>query len=92
MVSEATVNFFTDIHRSSSRVMKILEETHNERSHHLANFEKKFKVSKYLRFLSPDLFYIRLMVDFLQPVTGRGCERGRAGLRGNCSNFGSLDF
>ncbi|KAL1330140.1 kinesin-like protein KIN-5B [Arachis ipaensis] len=43
VVSEATVNFFNDIHLRSSRVMEILEETHIERSNHLTNFEKKFK-------------------------------------------------
>lgn len=56
MVSEATVNFFNDIHLRSSRVMKILEETQNETFHQLANFEMKFKVNKYeLSILSPDL-------------------------------------
>ncbi|KAL2323334.1 hypothetical protein Fmac_027713 [Flemingia macrophylla] len=43
VVSEAAVNFFNDIHLRSSKVMKILEETQNERFQHLANFEKKFK-------------------------------------------------
>ncbi|XP_061351325.1 kinesin-like protein KIN-5B [Gastrolobium bilobum] len=43
VVSEATVNFFSDIHLRSSTVMKIIEETQNERFQQLANFEKKFK-------------------------------------------------
>ncbi|KAK7345653.1 hypothetical protein VNO77_16261 [Canavalia gladiata] len=43
VISEAAVNFFDDTHQRSSRVMKILEETHNERFQQLANFEKKFK-------------------------------------------------
>ncbi|KAK7279432.1 hypothetical protein RJT34_24485 [Clitoria ternatea] len=43
VVSEAALNFFDDIHLCSSRVMKILEETQNERFQQLANFEKKFK-------------------------------------------------
>ncbi|KAK7267545.1 hypothetical protein RIF29_20221 [Crotalaria pallida] len=43
MVSEATINFFKDIHLRSSSVMEILEETQNERIHQLANFETKFK-------------------------------------------------
>lgn len=47
VVSEAAVNFFDDIHLRSSRVMKILEESQNERFQQLTNFEKKFKVWKY---------------------------------------------
>ncbi|KAL2599261.1 hypothetical protein GLYMA_10G045500v4 [Glycine max] len=43
VVSEAAVNFFDDIHLRSSRVMKILEESQNERFQQLTNFEKKFK-------------------------------------------------
>ncbi|XP_058764607.1 kinesin-like protein KIN-5B [Vicia villosa] len=42
-VSEATVKFFDDINMHSSKVMKIVEETENERSHQLTNFEMKFK-------------------------------------------------
>ncbi|KAF7818539.1 kinesin-like protein KIN-5B [Senna tora] len=43
VISEATLNFFNDIHQHSSRVMKIIEETQNERTHQLVNFEKLFK-------------------------------------------------
>ncbi|KAJ1391346.1 P-loop containing nucleoside triphosphate hydrolase [Sesbania bispinosa] len=43
VVSEATINFFNDIHLRSSKVMKILEETQNEKFQQLTNFEKKFK-------------------------------------------------
>ncbi|KAE9619448.1 putative plus-end-directed kinesin ATPase [Lupinus albus] len=43
VVSEATVNYFKDIHLRSSRVMQIIEETQYERIHQLANFEMKFK-------------------------------------------------
>ncbi|XP_014514881.1 kinesin-like protein KIN-5B [Vigna radiata var. radiata] len=43
VASEAAINFFNDIHLRSSSVMKVLEETQNERSEQLANFEKKFK-------------------------------------------------
>ncbi|XP_057427168.1 kinesin-like protein KIN-5B [Lotus japonicus] len=42
-VSEATVNFFNDIHLRTSRVMRTLEETQNETFDQLAKFEKKFK-------------------------------------------------
>ncbi|KAI9085849.1 hypothetical protein K1719_032263 [Acacia pycnantha] len=43
MISEATLNFFDDIHQHSSRVVNIIEETQNERTDQLANFEQLFK-------------------------------------------------
>ncbi|CAL0299611.1 unnamed protein product [Lupinus luteus] len=43
VVSEASVNYFNDIHLRSSRLMQIIEETQNERIHQLANFEMRFK-------------------------------------------------
>lgn len=53
----------------SLRVMKIVEETQNERSHQLTNFEMKFKVGKhcYLN-LDPKTSNSCLMVDFLPSI------------------------
>lgn len=43
VISKATVEFFNNLHCRASKVMKIHEESQNERSHQLVNFEKMFK-------------------------------------------------
>ncbi|KAH7512980.1 kinesin-like protein KIN-5B [Ziziphus jujuba] len=43
VISEASVNFFSDIRGRASQVMTILEENHSKRSNQLVDFEKKFK-------------------------------------------------
>ncbi|XP_054817526.1 kinesin-like protein KIN-5B [Prosopis cineraria] len=43
LISEAALNFFDDIQQHSSRAVKIIEETQNERTDQLLKFEKLFK-------------------------------------------------
>ncbi|KAK1271234.1 putative 125 kDa kinesin-related protein [Acorus gramineus] len=44
VISKTTIDFFNDFHSRASRLMKILEENHIERSCQIASFEMKFKV------------------------------------------------
>ncbi|XP_062006171.1 kinesin-like protein KIN-5B isoform X1 [Rosa rugosa] len=43
VISNASVNFFDDLHDRASEVMKILESSQVKRFHQLVNFEKMFK-------------------------------------------------
>ncbi|PON72836.1 Kinesin-like protein [Parasponia andersonii] len=43
VISSASMNFFNDLHDRASRVGRIIEESRNERSHQLVNFERTFK-------------------------------------------------
>lgn len=45
VISSATINFFNDLHDRASQVGRMLEESHNGRSHQLVNFERMFKVN-----------------------------------------------
>ncbi|CAK9320007.1 unnamed protein product [Citrullus colocynthis] len=42
-ISNATMNFFNELHSHASKVMALLEESQIERSNQLVNFEKTFK-------------------------------------------------
>ncbi|KAM7255154.1 hypothetical protein ACFE04_020395 [Oxalis oulophora] len=43
IMSEATLNFFSNLNHQAAKVMEILEESRNGKSQQLANFEKMFK-------------------------------------------------
>lgn len=45
-ISNATMDFFNELHSHASKVMALLEESQIERSNQLVNFEKTFKVAK----------------------------------------------
>uniref|UniRef100_A0A803P806 Kinesin-like protein n=1 Tax=Cannabis sativa TaxID=3483 RepID=A0A803P806_CANSA len=43
VISSASMNFFNDLHNRASQVGKFIEESYNERSRQLVNFERMFK-------------------------------------------------
>lgn len=46
LISQATVNFFDDLHQRASEVMKLLDKSNIDKVDQLQKFEKTFKVKK----------------------------------------------
>lgn len=46
LISQATVNFFDDLHQRASEVMKLLDKSNISTADQLQKFEKEFKVKE----------------------------------------------
>lgn len=55
LISQATVNFFDDLHQRASEVMKLLDKNNINTVDQLQKFEKEFKVKrqKWLTYIQP---------------------------------------
>lgn len=86
-ISNASMNFFNELHSHASKVMTLLEESQIERSNQLVNFEKMFKVAK-IKFQIEVFHSLQSIYNLLHFVkTGAGRERGETGSSEHCRNY-----
>lgn len=76
-ISQATANFFENLHQRSSELMKVLEDSKTDKIDQLQKFEKSFKVNKHIKdaklYWSAPNGCKSLTFLFLMPIiTGRG--------------------